>query len=104
MKTATLALGNTRSAVRRMPGSGLTPTRYRRPRVWAADLTASSGRVSRPLLPCITARTAGEDAQEAPGLDKPGSAEGRAVCGCWLRVEASAAPCHAWARFAARVA
>ena len=63
--TATLARENTRSAVRRTLERGRVLTRYRRPRACTADRRASSGRVSRPRLERMLARTPGEDAHDS---------------------------------------
>jgi hypothetical protein len=52
------------SAVRGKVFTGRTETRHRRPRLWAALLTASSGAVARPRLPCIVRRMAGDDAHD----------------------------------------
>lgn len=64
-KTATRAELNTKSAVRRRPGSGRLDTRYLRPSRCTAERRASSGLVSRPLLERILARTPGDDAQDS---------------------------------------
>lgn len=63
-KTARRAVGKTRSAVRLIVLTGRRFTKYRRPCACTARLSASSGPVSRPRLPLIVARTAGEDAHD----------------------------------------
>lgn len=89
MKTATLALRNTMSAVQANSRTGRVQTRKRSPRAWVEDLAASSGRVSRDRFPCITRRTAGELAQEslfspAPSRPLSADAEAEAVDDGWL--------------------
>ena len=59
-KTATFARLKTRSALARIFGSGRRSTRYRKPRRWISDLSASSGFVSRRLRRLIRSETAGE--------------------------------------------
>lgn len=63
-KIATRARGKRMSAVLRRCASGRLFTKYRSPRAWSARRIASSGPVSRPLLACIDARTAGLEAHE----------------------------------------
>jgi DNA (cytosine-5)-methyltransferase 1 len=69
MKTATRALVNARSAVRRTLLIGLKDTRYRKPRACNRRRTASSGDVSRPRFDRIDARVPGELAQELSSVE-----------------------------------
>src|SRR5690606_40133745 len=62
--TATFARGNTRSAVRRIPGRGRRFTKYLRPRAWTSRRTATSDFVSRLRFDRMLARVAAEEAQE----------------------------------------
>src|SRR5690606_7189176 len=62
--TATFARGNTRSAVRRIPGRGRRFTKYLRPRAWTSRRTAASGFVSRLRFDRLLACVAAEEAQE----------------------------------------
>ena len=66
-KSARRARVKTTSARRRRTGTGRKSTRYLRPRACNADRTAISGFVSRPRLPRILLRTAGDDAHEPGG-------------------------------------
>ena len=59
-KTAIFSRRNTTSARQRRPGSGAASLRNLRPRRWRADLSASSGRVSRSRLPRIRPETPAE--------------------------------------------
>src|SRR4051794_36118316 len=59
------------SARQRRLFSGPVSIRYRRPRRCSSDLRASSGRVSRFRLPCMTALAADEEAEGALGTMVP---------------------------------
>src|SRR4051794_38773764 len=61
MNTAIREGPKTMSARHAIDGSGRTFLRNRRPLRWSADRAASSGRVFVERLPCMTARTTGDE-------------------------------------------
>lgn len=67
IKTATRTGRKTRSAVRRIFGSGFAATRYRNPAACTSERSASSGDVSRLRFPSMLRRFASDDAHDPSG-------------------------------------